>query len=156
MKLFIFWAAFCVISQNDVPFKPSDEFKVALDYKFESRRVAEANHFDMPDPTSQKKKTSTGPLPYLLINFKVLKLSEGEVRIKAVDGRKATMFSKKAEVDGVYKLDLGFTDDMKDRVTPHEFNIYFLSSSKKEISRVNLFIKEDGTFMVNDEVRGKF
>jgi hypothetical protein len=149
----------CLTLQTDIPYKPSDEYKIELDYKFKQRQAPESNKVNVGDLTPeelQKRKYGIGPLPYLMVSFYALKLQPGEVRIKAISGDRLTMLSKKVEIDKPYLLDLGYTDDIKDRVTPHEFNVYFLTDKKKEVSRVHLFIKEDGTFLVNGEVRGKF
>ncbi len=53
------------------------------------------------------------------------------------------------------KLDLGYTDDIKDRVSAYEYVAYFLSDDKKPLSRVVLFFDKDGTYYVNGEKRGR-
>ncbi len=141
-----------------VPFKAENEFKLELEYKFKQRLSSNTTRidFEQTDDEKQKKKYGVGSLPYLVIIFRILKLNNGEARLKIVSGDGHTMLSKKAAVDVLYKIDLGYTDDMKDRVTPHEFHIYMLSKDRVEISAVKLFILEDGTFLINDKVRGKF
>lgn len=144
--------------QTGIPPKPKEDYKIELEYIFKQKASEINNDLVEFDPGTGKasKKFASGSLPYLLINFKVIKLSEGEVRIKVINNTGQSMLSKKAVAGDTYKLDLGYTDDMKDRVTAHEFNVYFLTDKKKEVSVVTLFIGEDGTFMVNGEVRGKF
>ena len=144
--------------QAEIPFKPNDEFQLELEYTFKQKPGADHLTYDFTETVQEhsKKQYSGGPLPYLLINFKTLKLSGGEVRVRGINSDGNMVVTKKVEVGSTFKLDMGYTDDMKDRVTPHAFTIYYLSDKKKEISRVNLFIEEDGTFLVNGEVRGKF
>jgi hypothetical protein len=159
MRAIISLVCFCLTLQSEVPYKPNDEFKFELDYQFRQRQAPENNKISIGELTpedQQKRKYGIGPLPYLVISFYALKLQPEEIRIRAVSGDGVTMVSKKAEIGKPYILDMGYTDDMKDRVTPHEFNVYFLTNKRKEISRVNLFIKEDGIFLVNGEVRGRF
>jgi hypothetical protein len=51
---------------------------------------------------------------------------------------------------------MGFTTDMKDRVTPYEYVLIFYDKKKNEISKIVIFIGEDGAFIVNGEKRGQF
>ncbi len=144
--------------QEEVPFKPSDEFQLELEYTFKQKPGIDHQVFDFEESASDKAKKQSpgGPLPYLIINFKTIKLNGEEVRVKCVNNLGHLVVSKKVEVGTSFKMDLGYTDDIKDRVTAHEYNIFYLSPKKKELSRVHLFIYEDGTFLVNDEIRGKF
>ena len=148
----------CSLWQAITPYKPNDEFKLELEYKFKQRPATNNSRFDfeVSEAEVQKKKYGSGSLPYLVVIFKIVKLSNEEARIKIINGKGQNMLSKKAATEVAYKMDLGYTDDMKDRVTPHEFFIFLLTADRKEVSVVKLFIKEDGTFLVNDEVRGKF
>jgi len=50
---------------------------------------------------------------------------------------------------------MGYTDDIKGRVTEHEYTVYFLSKDKKPVSRIVIYFQEDGTFLVNGEKRGR-
>ena len=144
--------------QEEVPYKPNDEFQLELEYTFKQKPGIDHPVFDFTESTADnaKKQSPGGPLPYLIINFKTLKLAGEEARVRCVNNLGSLVVTKKAEVGSSFKIDLGYTDDIKDRVTAHEYNIFFLSSKKKELSRVHLFIYEDGTFLVNDEIRGKF
>ena len=141
-----------------VPYKPSEEFQLELDFKFKQRPVNDPSVFNYTETRGEhdKKQYAAGPLPYLLINCKILKLADGEVRVRVINGKGDVVVSKKAEAGSEFKIDLGYTDDMKDRVSPYEYNIFFLSARKKELSRIHMLIQEDGTFMVNEENRGKF
>jgi hypothetical protein len=149
-----FFTLILLLLQANLPYKPSDEFQLDLDYAFKQRPVGSSNTILFGQ--GEKKTSNTGPLPYLIINLKVLKLGDTESRVKAVDGTGRILFSKKTEVGAIHKLDLGYTDDIKDRVTAYEFEIFFLTSSKKPVSHIHLFVKEDGEFLVNGEKRGKF
>ena len=158
MPVSILFVLISFIWQAEVPYKPNDEFQLEMEYKFKQKPGADHLTLDFTETIQehQKKQYSGGPLPYLIISFKTLKLSSEEVRVRGINSEGNMVVTKKAEVGSTFKLDLGYTDDMKDRVTSHEFNIYFLSAKKKELSRVHLFVQEDGTFLVNGEIRGKF
>lgn len=144
--------------QKEVPYKPFSEFQIEVEYKFRQRPLVDKSASIEFEETRKEhdRRQSLALLPYLVINLKVLKLSGEEVRIRGVDNMGDVRLTKKAELDRFYKLDLGFTDDVKDRVTAHEYTINFLSSERKEQSRIHLFVGEDGTFLVNGEKRGKF
>jgi hypothetical protein len=144
--------------QQEAPLKPSDEFLIEVDFKFKQKTGSDHFTLDFTETRDEqaKKRSQGGPLPYLVLSCTVLKLQEKEVRIRAINNLGHMLVSKKAEVGMEFKMDLGYTADMKDRVTAYEITIYFLSSSRDELSRIHLFVMEDGTFLVNDEVRGKF
>lgn len=146
-----------LLPQEEVPYKPAEEIKVELDYKFKQRPSVDNLTVDYGETREQhERRKVSGPLPYLMVNFTVLSLKEGEVRIRGINNLGNSVITKKAEVGTTFKIDLGYTDDMKDRVSPYEFNIYFLSPEKKNLSRVHLLVLEDGTFLINGEKRGKF
>ncbi|KAH0533960.1 hypothetical protein FGG08_007428 [Glutinoglossum americanum] len=143
---------------TETPYKPSEEFQIQVDFQFKQRNNTSANtvEFVETDVQRAKNQSSTGLRPYLILNLKFLKLSDQEVKVKAVNNVHHVLFNKKIKLEDTYKIDMGFTDDVKGRVTPHEVNIVLSSNDKKETSRIRLFIKDDGTFVVNGEARGKF
>ena len=55
----------------------------------------------------------------------------------------------------VLKLDLGFTDDIKDRVGAYEYTVFFLNEDKDQVSKIVIYFEKDGTYLVNGETRGK-
>ncbi len=165
MTLSLLFFLLSSLVQNDVPYKPSEEFKLEMDYNFKQRSSAStsttsssSSSVDISETVSEheKKMRSGGPLPYLIIKLKLLKLGEGEVKVRIMTGNGKLIYNKKADLEALYKIDLGFTDDVKDWVTPHEYNIYLMSAEKKELSRIHLFVQKDGEFFVNNEKRGKF
>ncbi len=144
--------------ESQPPLKAAEEFKLELEYKFKQRPAAENSFIDLTETEREKEKRTTGttPLPYLIIHLSFPKLSEQEVRIRCSDNNKKNRLSKKAEVGKIYSLDLGFTEDMKDRMTAYEYTFYLMDDDKKETSRIVLNVEADGTFTVNGVKRGKF
>lgn len=141
------------------PMKASEEFKVELEYKFKPRPAAENTFIDLTETVAEKERRTQGtssPLPYLIIHLSFSKLSDQEVRVRCADNNKKNRLSKKAEIGKVYTVDLGFTEDMKDRVTAYEYTFVLLSPDKAETSQIVLRVEEDGTFLVNGTRRGKF
>jgi hypothetical protein len=142
--------------QATVPFKPANEYEVLIDFKFQDRPAPDRYKANFDVGAEEKKRTASGPLPYLKLQIKLLTLGSEELKVKVINSNGNLVYNRKAALDTAIKLDLGFIDDVKDRVTPHEFTVLFLSDSKASISQIHLIVMEDGTFLVNNEVKGKF
>ncbi len=147
-----------ILQDPEVPLKPKEEFEIKLNYEFKQRsEISTGNNptIDYTETQKDKERKNSGPLPYLTLNIKLVKLPNSEVKIKAVTNVGNTLFSKKVVEGDLVKMVLGFTADLKDRVAPHD-NLILLDSKKKEINRINIFVERDGQFKINGEVRGKF
>ena len=139
------------ISQEAVPFKPKDEFELKMDYAFRQRAIDHTKAIDFSDSPLR----STGPLPYLELDLRLLVLNANEERILINNNKGKVILNKKLKGSLVVKMDLGYTDDMKDRVTAHEYKVLLQDADKAPISQILIHVAEDGTFLVNGEVRGK-
>lgn len=137
--------------QESVPFKPSEEYEFTLSYEFRNKPGIDRFEVDW----SNTQKYSEGTLPYAKLKIKLLKLSEEEERAKIVTNLGHRIYSRKASIDTPIEVELGFTDDLKDHVSAFEYDIIFFSK-RKDVSRINLYVEEDGSFLVNGEKRGKF
>lgn len=151
MHYLIFILAFVFF--QDVPYKPSEEFEVKLDYQFRQRPVGDHNTVHLGKEVDRR---STSVLPYLILNIKMLKLPEDKMRMQVATNRRDKSTYKKITLNTVVELDLGFTDDMKDRVTAHEYTLTLLTQDKKPAEIILIEVTEDGAFYVNGEKRGKF
>lgn len=155
MKYLIALLIFAVV--QDLPYKSKEEFDIKLDYKFKQRPQTDANTFTMNESKKDyEKRTSRTPLPYLALNIITLKLSDEEVKVKVTNNQNKNSFTKKVEAGTVIPIDLGFTDDVKDRIAPYYYKLIFLSPRKTEVSQITIEVLEDGSFLVNGEKRGKF
>lgn len=143
--------AFLLIFQ-DTPFKKKEEFDVKLNFEFR-QRPSESNTYTYR--YQEKTDRSTPMLPYLTIDLKLNKLNTYETRIRIVNSKQVSVFTKKAQEGLIIKLDLGFTDDLKDRVTSHEYIALLLNTEKNPVSRIVISFEEDGSYFVNGEKRGK-
>jgi hypothetical protein len=144
-----------LMPQEPVVYKPDSEFVMTLDYNVRERTAQDAARKPAYDAYHQTD-TRSGPLPYLILNFKITKLSEEEVRFKVVTNTGRNVMNKKIEAGVVIKLDLGYTDDIKDHVTPNAYDIVFQNAKRETIKIIRVEIIEDGTFFLNGEKRGKF
>lgn len=145
------------VQETDVPLKPKEEFEIGLNYEFRKRLASDRYTVDYTETRAERAKSAnSSPLPYLVINTQLKSLPAGEVRVKVYDYRGKLQSNKKIKEGDDIKLDLGFTDDLKDRVASHEYNIIFYNDDKNAVCRIHLFVEEDGSFLVNGEMKGKF
>lgn len=148
---------FAFLFVQEIPLKPTDEFEIKLDYNFRPRPVADNNTVHLGEtPREFSRRTNQGVLPYLVLYVKPLVLREEKMRIRISANADGKLTMRKAILNSDIELDLGFTDDMKDRVTSHEYTLTFLSEDKEPIDRIVISVAEDGSFLVNGELRGKF
>jgi hypothetical protein len=136
----------------EVPYRAKDDFQVELKYNFKERPNKETTIAW----ESQPGKIKSGPLPYLIVNIKILNPTAEEIRFRCEDNTGKVWFNRKAEKSLNYEIDMGYIDDVKDRVTPYTYTLSAMTGDRKAINKVELLVAEDGTFMVNGEKRGKF
>lgn len=142
--------------QDHPPLKPSREFEITTKYELKTKPVTEDTKIVFVDPgtTSRPKETGTGLLPYLTITLKVKRWADDIETIKVIDASSKQHLKKKA-TDDIYSWDMGYVDDIKDKVTSGKFFVQFLRD-KKPVEQIIVQVEEDGTFLVNGEKRGKF
>ncbi len=143
------------INAQDVPLKNEEEFLLRIQMEFKSRPPADAERIQVIETRAEfEKRTGGSPLPYLFLYLTFKKLSEEEVRFTVSKGGKAYI-NRRAEVDKEIKLDIGFTDDIKDRTTEPEYVITLLSEKRKPVSRIVIYFSEKGDYLVNGVKRGR-
>lgn len=142
---------------QDLPLKPKEEFEIKLNYQFKNRPTPDLSSVRLDETREERdRRVSTAPLPFLILNIKMLKLSQDEVKVRISNNLTNRVITKKVEAGTIIPLEIGFTDDAKDRVTPNQYFVTTLSPRKTETNRIEILIEEDGTFLVNGEKRGKF
>jgi len=149
-----FFSLILIVLQTEVPLKPSRDFEVITNYELRKKPNMEPARivFDQP---SDKKTVASDMLPFLSLKLIIKKWSPGVTQIKITDSRGAVHLKKKPNDDGIYSFEMGFVDDMKDKVTSGKFFVTFLED-KKPVEQITITVEEDGTFLVNGEKRGKF
>jgi len=152
--LLIFLASMLV--QDAVPYKPNEEFELKLNFEFKERPRSDPNKVELDQTRKEHERSQgSGPLPYLFLNFKLLKQHTNEIRLRVIENKSEAVLNKKIDTNTVVKLELGFTDDIKDHVGAYEFWILLLDENKTPVSRVVIFFQSDGTYLVNGQMRGK-
>lgn len=156
MKLTWFLCTIFFLIQEEVSYKPKEEFEIKLDFEFRTRPVPDPNKVDMEQTHKELSRAqSTGPLPYLNLNVRALTLLPNEVRVRVTKNGEKSVLNRKIDTKTVIKLDMGYTDDIKDRVSSYEYTLLFVDDDKKAVSKIVIFFEEDGTYLVNGEKRGK-
>ena len=155
MNLLLFVVA-SVLYQDTIPYKPSDEFELKFEFKFKQRPTNDPNKVELDQTRKEYERAhTTGQLPYLFLNFRVLKQQPAEVRVRVLENNAKVVHNKKIDMNAVLKLELGFTDDIKDRVGAYEYTILLLDDDKQPVSRIVVYFQPDGTYLVNGQMRGK-
>ena len=154
MNYFVFILAFAFL--QEVPLKPKEEFEIKLDYQFRPRPTGDHNTVNLGEASkASNHKSSAGVLPYLTLEVRFLSLVEEKMRMSITTNLKDRPFYKKVNMNTRVDIDLGFTDDMIDRVTAHEYTLTFIDAAKKSVDRIVITVGDDGSFFVNGEKRGK-
>ncbi len=143
------------LQQDATPYKPREEFEVKLDFEFRDRATMDANKIEYNQTQKEYERSRSGPLPYLNLNLRVLKPVPEEVRVRVIANGTKTVLNKKFDMASVLKLEMGYTDDIKDRISTYEYTVYYLSADKKPLSKVVVMFEEGGAYFVNGELRGK-
>ncbi|MBX2969202.1 MAG: hypothetical protein KF803_07505 [Cyclobacteriaceae bacterium] len=145
-----------VYPDQEVPFKSSEEFSVRLDMKFMQRPAADPGTVKVDETRAEYlKRTSTDQLPHMTLYLLVKEAAANEVRMKIMRDGKSVVSNRKLTIGKEIKLDVGFTDDAKDKISGYEHIVYFLSEDKKEISRIVITIDENGDYFINGQKRGR-
>jgi hypothetical protein len=149
LSLFLIWW------QGSIPMKPNREFEVTTRYELKKKPTADNPKIVFDKPQERARESASDMLPYLIIELKVKKWHPDVEQVRVVDDQNKTHMKKKVTDEGFYTWDMGYVDDIKDKVTSGKFVVQFQGEKQtKEI--ITIQVEEDGTFLVNGERRGKF
>ncbi|MBX2957132.1 MAG: hypothetical protein KF846_13300 [Cyclobacteriaceae bacterium] len=145
-----------ILLYQDIPYKPDDEFSIRMDLKFKLRPQSASNTVNVSETMAEyQKRNSTNQLPYLILYVNVKHVNQGEIRMRVLRDGKNTINNKKIELDKEFKIEVGFTDDAKDKISGYEHIIYFMDADKKDINRIVITIDPNGDYFVNGQKRGR-
>jgi hypothetical protein len=141
---------------QEIPYKPEQEYTIRLDLKFLSRSSANTTEVKVSESREEYlKRNNSSQLPHLTLYITIKETNHGEVRMKIMrDGRVHTN-NKKIELGKEFKLEVGYTDDAKDKVSGYNHTLLFLDASKKEVNKIVIAIEENGDYRINGEMRGR-
>lgn len=144
-----------LLLQSQPPLKAARDFEIATNYELRKKPFADNNRIVLDQALEKEKSSGTDMLPYLFLKLKVKKWASGVDQIKVTDSQNNIHLKKKPNDDGLYIIDMGYVDDMKDKVSSGKYFVLFLKD-KKPLEQITIEVEADGTFLVNGERRGKF
>lgn len=146
-----------LLFQDNPPFKAKEDFEIKFVLSFKHRSSTEHTSVRVEETVEERqRRLNTNPLPYLNLVVKVLNIKPEEVRLKVIKDDLHSVLNKKKIEEGMeFTIEVGFTDDVKDKVSGYKHVVQFLSEDKKVISIILIEFDEDGNYMVNGERRGK-
>lgn len=146
-----FMAPVALYGQGAVPFRSDSTYDFKLDYNFKTK--PEPAHGEVS--YTEYYKRSNDILPYVKVTISMLDLRENDFRVKVVNNQGDQVYSRKMRLPLEFNLDLGFAEDIKERLVPHLYNVYFFDKEKNIQSRITIEVTESGDFLLNDKVYGK-
>ena len=150
--ILILLLSFSMFSQVELSFEPKENFDFELDYSFKTRPPVSADKVTFIEGA---KRGGAQVLPYLKINFNFNSLPSEYYRIRVEDGDGKLIKSKKLKRPDIFVLDMGFSDDVKDRITPHKYVIIFQTKAKNSISKIEVEVEENGDLLLNGSFHGR-
>ena len=144
-----------VILQDQVPYKPSDEFKVNIDLSF---RVKGSSYLSPTYSSNGERldKANGTLLPFLTVTVTEFKIQPDEIKIIAENSLGKTLTRKTISPNLQLHFEMGFVDDLRTKTSANEITINFLSRDKKELRKIVFNVSDTGVFTVNGEWRGQF
>lgn len=141
---------------QELPFKPADEFKIALDYEFRERpRLRDNPVYLSVSPTANHGRATV--LPHLTLQMTFYKFPDRKMRMRVTaDHPDWKTTTRRVSAGETYPLTLGYIADMVDRVTAQRYIVTFLDAEKEPVNCIVIRIDDDGSFYINDEKRGSF
>jgi hypothetical protein len=142
---------------QEVPYKPSEEFEIKFDLSFKQRPAPSGSTFNYSETRAEyEKRTSTTPIPYLVLKVVLSRINQNEDRLKIYrDHENLVMSRRKLNSGEEFELEIGYLDDVKDRVKGYIHVITFYNEKKKEVSRIVIEFDKDGNYLVNGVRMGK-
>ena len=142
---------------QDIPYKPDDEFTIRPELGFKMRPIDGSNKIDYTETQKEfQRRTDTSQLPFLTLHVAIKEARHGEVRMRIMRDGKVITNNRKFDLDREFPLEVGFTDDAKDGIAGYEHVLFFLDSSKQEVSRIVIRIERNGDYFINGQRMGRF
>ena len=134
--------------QTDVPYLPEDEYNYEVEF-FLKRKPTDTKEVYRV----KSKENRPDVLPYIKLHFNFLKFEDTDRRIKVY--REGMVFTSK-KIKGPMKLslDMGYSVDMKDGITPAAYTIYIFNKENEKRARIEILVKKNGELLINDKMSG--
>lgn len=149
--LCFFMISVAAYGQDIVPFRPDTTYNFKLDYDFKTKppppqgEISYTEYYDRPNDI----------LPYVSVKIALLNLAENDFRVKVINNQGDQIYSRKMRLPMEFDVNLGFAEDLKEKLVPHLYHVYFFDKDKNLQSRITIEVTETGDFLLNDKVYGK-
>lgn len=150
--LLLFLFVFAGQAQEDIPYETKDNFGFELDYTFRTRPPPDNEKVSFVESTS---RGGSQVLPYLKVKFDFPSFDTKYFKYKVENHLGVVIKSRKLKSQDFYILDMGFSDDVKDRITSHKYTIYFYNKAKKALAKIDIEVAENGDLFLNGEFHGR-
>jgi hypothetical protein len=154
--LFVTVLYLLTIFQDEVPFKPDDEFAIKFAFTFNKRGETNKNDLVLSQVASSTyDRPDNSPLPYMEATLEILSKSEREVKFKVIRDNDLQVAKKKITEGMKVSVFSGFVDDIKDQIAGYSHIIYFLDKDGNSLSKIVIEFDKEGFYSVNGKKRGK-
>jgi hypothetical protein len=130
------------------PFLPEEEFDYEIEF-FIKKKTSE----DKPVYEVNPKRTYSDVLPYVKIHFAFASFKPDDKRIRLYkDG--GSFNNKRIKGPMKLTLDMGYTVDMKEGITPARYSIVIFNDQNEPRARITVEVKPNGELLINDQASG--
>jgi len=137
--------------ESNVPYLSSDDFDFELDYNFKTKPS------NMKDVAYSQKdlNPSTDNLPYVKMKILLKNTSSDHYRYKVITNKRETKVNRKVKGNDDFVIEMGFSDDIKDRVHAHQFSVFIYNKNKDPLSKIVIEFSANGDMFINEKLMGK-
>ena len=134
-----------------VPYLSLDDFDFELDYNFKTKP------YNVKDVAYSEKElnNSTENLPYVKMKIMLKNTSEDQYKFKVITNKSETKLNRKLKGNDDFIIDMGFSDDIKDRVHAHQFSVIIYNKDKVPLSKIVIEFSTNGDMLINEKLMGK-
>lgn len=138
---------------QQVPYRAEETYKLELDLKF---KTSEPPDFNTVNPGVLNRNNNIGLQLYVNVKLSILYVLPEDYKLKVINNKKVMVLSKKLKRPDEFVIKLGKAQDMKEGKAPNLYEVLFIGTNKTTQSRITIEIQENGDFLVNNQLFGKF
>lgn len=145
-----------VFFQDDVPYKPEDEFSIKFEFSFRKRSDPNAEDLVLSQVASSSyDRNDSSPLPHLKTTLEVFKKDSLEVKLRIMRDNSVNVAKRKIELNTKVTVFSAFVDDIKDKIESYQHTIYFLDKDGNRMNKIVIEFDDEGFYAVNGKKKGK-
>jgi hypothetical protein len=154
--LFIILLHLVSFFQDDIPYKPDDEFAIKFEFGFRKRSDPNSEDLVLSQVASSSyDRNDSSPLPHLKTILEVVKKDSLEVKLRIVRDNTVNVAKRKIEPGIKVTVFSAFVDDIKDQIQGYQHAVYFLDKDNNRLTKIVIEFDEEGFYSVNGKKKGK-